>query len=105
MTEAAFQSRLIRKLKRIFPGCVVLKNDANYLQGILDLTILWGPFWGMLEVKAEHDSRRRPNQDYYVELLDDMSFAAYIYPDNEEEVLVALQEAFTSRRATCLPLS
>jgi len=105
VTEAAFQSRLIRKLKRIFPGCVVLKNDPQQTQGILDLTILWGPFWGMLEVKAERDSRRRPNQDYYVEVLDDMSFAAYIFPDNEEEVLLALQETFASRRAACLPFS
>jgi hypothetical protein len=96
MTEAAFQAKLIRKLKRIFPGCVVLKNDPQYQQGILDLTILWGQFWGMLEVKAERNSPRRPNQDYYVEMLDDMSFAAYIYPDNEEEVLTALQQAFAS---------
>jgi hypothetical protein len=105
VTEAAFQGQLIRKLKNLFPGCVVLKNDPQYQQGILDLTVLWGPFWGMLEVKAARDSRRRPNQDYFVELLDDMSFAAYIYPDNEEEVLSALQEAFASRGAACLPQS
>lgn len=104
MTEAAFQAKLIRRLKQTFPGCVVLKNDANYLQGILDLTLLTREgFWACLEVKAERDSRRRPNQDYYVHLLDEMSFAAYVYPDNVEEVLTALQQAFASRRAACLP--
>jgi hypothetical protein len=52
VTENAYQAKLIRKLKRMFPDCEVLKNDPNYLQGILDLTILWGPYWAMLEVKA-----------------------------------------------------
>lgn len=104
MTEAAFQNKLIRRLKRMFPGCVVLKNDPHYIQGILDLTLLTRDgFWACLEVKAERDSRRRPNQDYYVRVLDEMSFAAYVYPDNVEEVLTALQETFASRRAACLP--
>lgn len=94
MTEAAYQAKLIRKLKRIFPGCVILKNDSQYQQGILDLTLLWKRWWAMLEVKASSNARRQPNQDYFVEQLDRMSFAAYIYPENEEEVLLALQDAF-----------
>ena len=103
MTENVYQARLIRKLKKMFPGCEILKNDASYRQGILDLTIFWGPTWAMLEVKASADSPLRPNQEYYVKQMDGMSFAAIIYPENEEEVLAALQEAFTSRRATCVP--
>lgn len=102
MTEATYQSRLIRKLKRAFPGCVVLKNDPQYQQGILDLTLLWGWFWAALEVKSSPDARRRPNQDYYVRQLNDMSFAAFICPENEEEVLHALQEAFATRRSACV---
>ena len=96
MAENAFQAKLIRKLKRMFPGCEVLKNDSGYKQGILDLTILWGTHWAMLEAKASRDARKRPNQDYFVEKLNGMSFAAFIYPENEEEVLAALQEAFAS---------
>jgi hypothetical protein len=96
VTESAYQSKLIRKLKKIFPGCVVLKNDPSYQQGILDLTLFVGRCWAMLEVKASRAAPHRPNQDYYVEQLDEMSFAAFIYPDNEEEVLSALQEAFAS---------
>lgn len=96
MTEASYQSKLIGKLKRIFPGCVVLKNDPQYQQGILDLTLLFGSMWAMLEVKASRNARRRPNQEYFVEQLDNMSFAAFICPENEEEVLIALQEAFAS---------
>lgn len=103
MTENAYQAKLIRKLKRVFPGCEILKNDAQYRPGILDLTIFWGPFWAMLEVKASATAKERPNQDYYVRQMNEMSFAAFIFPENEEEVLAALQEAFASRGATCVP--
>ena len=96
MTESAYQSKLIRKLKRLFPGCVVLKNDSSYIQGIPDLTLLWGPHWAALEVKAHATASQRPNQDYYVRQMADMSFAAFVYPENEGEVLLALQEAFAS---------
>jgi len=97
MAENAYQARLIRKLKCMFPGCEILKNDAGYKQGILDLTIFFGPYWAMLEVKDSLSARTRPNQSYYVEKMNGMSFAAFIYPENEEEVLTALQEAFSSR--------
>jgi len=102
MTEAAYQGRLIRKLKQTFPGCVILKNDPQYQQGILDLTLLWGTNWAALEVKRSLASSERPNQRYFVEQLDRMSFAAFICPENEEEVLSALQEAFASRGAACV---
>jgi hypothetical protein len=102
VTENQYQAKLIRKLKRLFPGCEILKNDPNLKQGILDLTILWGPFWAMLEVKASASAKTQPNQPYFVKKLNEMSFAAFIYPENEEEVLAALQEAFTSRRTACV---
>jgi len=105
MTENVYQRGLIRRLKTRFPGCVVIKNDPQYLQGILDLTLFYGPCWAMLEVKASATASERPNQAYYVEQLNNMSFAAFIYPDNEEEVLTALQEAFASRGATRLSQS
>jgi hypothetical protein len=99
MIESVYQGKLIKKLKRIFPGCMVLKNDEQYLQGILDLTVLYRDAWAMLEVKAGPDSPFQPNQEYYLEQLGQMSFAAVIFPENEEEVLDALQEAFSSRGA------
>lgn len=102
MTENVYQGKLIRKLKRMFPGCEVLKNDSGYVQGILDLTLYWGPYWAMLEVKASADAKKQPNQDYYVQRMNEMSFAAVIYPENEEEVLTALQAAFSSRGAACV---
>lgn len=102
MTENAYQGRLIKKLKRMFPGCEILKNDPNLRQGILDLTIFWEDKWAMLEVKASSRAPEQPNQDWYVRRFNEMSFAAFIFPENEEEVLTALQEAFSSRRTTCV---
>jgi hypothetical protein len=98
MLEREFQARLIKELHAIFPGCIILKNDPNYKQGVPDLILLWEDRWAMLEVKASGRARHRPNQDYYVDLLDRMSFAAFISPDNKEHVLDALQRSLTSDR-------
>ena len=98
MTENQYQSKLIRKLERMFPGCVILKQDPSYRQGILDLILLYKNKWASLEVKASASAPVRPNQNYFVEQLNEMSFAAFIYPENEEEVLSALQQAFAPPR-------
>lgn len=94
MTEGAYQARLIRRIKALFPGCVVLKNDSEFMPGIPDLTIFYGSRWAMLEVKADATSPNQPNQEYYVIGMNNLSFAAFIYPQNEEDVLNALQQSF-----------
>ena len=94
MLESNFQASLIRELKQLFPGCIVLKNDADYLQGVPDLLVLHGHHWASLECKKNSGARRQPNQKYYVELMDDMSFSTFIYQENKEEVLDELQQAF-----------
>lgn len=96
MRENQYQGKLIKKLEKLFPGCVVTKNDPGYQQGILDLTIFHGKNWASLEVKASADSNVQPNQEYFIQKLNDMSFAAKIYPENEAEVLDALQQAFAA---------
>ena len=100
MLESAYQARLITKLKSRFPGCIVLKNDSSYQQGIPDLTMFYGPYWAALEVKAHVDADQQPNQEYYVDQMNEMSFAAFIYPENEKEVLNALELAFEVSRPT-----
>jgi hypothetical protein len=95
--ENNYQAALIRRLYKRFPGCVVLKNDSALVQGIPDLTILWRQTWAMLEVKSHEDAEHQPNQDFYVEAMDKMSFAAFIYPENEEAVLNELDQEFETR--------
>ena len=94
VAENRFQAELIKEIKAMFPGCMVLKNDSGYMQGIPDLLILWGPHWATLEVKDSEDSPARPNQPYYVDLMNRMSFSAFIYPENREMVLDGLQSSF-----------
>ena len=100
MTENQYQAKLINKIKGMFPDCVVLKNDSAYQQGVPDLIILWHQYWASLEVKPREEFYAHPNQVYFVQKLDEMSFAAFIFPENEEEVLNALQQAFKSPRRT-----
>jgi len=98
--ESAFQAQLIKDLKNIFPGCIVLKNDANYIQGFPDLTILYEDKWAVLECKRSCKENVQPNQEYYVKETNLMSFGTFIYPENKEEVLDDLQLTFRPRRPT-----
>ena len=98
MAENKFQADLIKELREMLPGCIILKNDANYLQGIPDLLILYRKRWAFLECKDSANARKQPNQEYYVNLLNEMSFARFIFPENKEEVLDELQLAFRIRR-------
>lgn len=92
--ERDFQSALIKELKERFDGCVVLKNDSSYIQGIPDLLVLFNDKWAMLECKRSSSASHRPNQQYYVDLLDKMSFSRFICPENKEEVLHELEQSF-----------
>ena len=96
MLENNFQSKLIKELKAMFPGCVITKNDPNYIQGFPDITILYKNKWAVLECKRSIDAVKQPNQEHYVGMLNEMSFSRFIYPENKEEVLNDLQRAFKS---------
>ena len=92
--ERDFQPNLIKELKLLFPGCIVLKNDPNYIQGIPDLTVLYRGRWALLECKRYEDARRQANQKYYIDMASKMSFGSFIFPENKQEVLHDLQQAF-----------
>lgn len=92
--ESKFQSDLISELKMIFPGCVVLKNDPTYRQGIPDLSIFYKDKWATLECKKDANAAKQPNQDYYVDMMNEMSFSRFIFPENKEEVLDELRKTF-----------
>lgn len=94
MLESNFQTNLKKKLRERFPGCVILKNDPSLYQGIPDLVILYKNKWAALECKKNKKATHQPNQDYYIDQMNSMSIARFIYPENEEEVLNDLQRSF-----------
>lgn len=92
--ESGFQDRLISTLKELFPGCMIFKMDQR--QGIPDLLILYGKKWASLECKKSAKAKRQPNQEYYVEKMNGMSFSSFISPESKEEVLNELRKTFQS---------
>ena len=96
MLESQFQAKLIKELKKRFPGCIVIKSDSGYLQGIPDLLILYNDKWASLECKQSAGAKRQPNQEHYVGRMDEMSASRFICPENKGEVLHDLQQSFES---------
>lgn len=101
--ESKYQKHLIDRISDMLPGCYILKNDSSYFQGIPDLLIVFGEWWGMLEVKRSINETYEPNQEYHISRLDEMSFCAMICPENEEDVINALQLSLRARRGARLP--
>lgn len=100
--ESKFQADLKKKLAERFPGCVVMKNDPNDIQGIPDLTVLYKDRWATLECKRSEIAHKQPNQEYYVGMMDNMSFSRFIYPENMEEVLNEMERSFKTDRNSCI---
>lgn len=102
MLESAYQAKLIKKIYAMLPGCLILKNNPVYLQGIPDLSIFHGPRWAMLEVKTKKprpgSDDFEPNQEWYIADISKKTFCRCIYPENEREVLRGLQQALQPGR-------
>lgn len=96
MKESYFQSKVKRNIQRLLPGSIVFKTPANFIQGFPDLLILYKKHWAALECKISEKASHRPNQDFWVKKLNEMSFASFIFPENERKVLNDLQQAFKS---------
>ena len=96
MKESKFQRDLKKELKQMFPGCIVTKMDSGDIQGTPDLLILYKNKWATLENKRSANASKRPNQEYYVNKMNEMSFSRFIYPENKEEVLNDLRKTFES---------
>lgn len=100
MTERQYQIKLVKKIANLFPGVFIIRNDPRYVQGVPDILILHKKRWGMLEVKLAGDSAVQPNQKHYVKLFNEMSFASFINPENEEAVINDLQRSLGLIRKT-----
>lgn len=96
MRENEYQRKLIKKIKDKYPDCIIMKEDANYIQGIPDLIVLNKNKWATLECKVSENEHHQPNQDYYVEKMNKMGFSRFIFPENEKIVLEELDNYFTN---------
>lgn len=92
--ERDFQANLIKEIKNMFPGCIVMKNDSSYIQGIPDLLVLYKRRWASIEIKRSINASKRPNQEHYVDIMNEMSFSRFVYPENKNEVLDELYQFF-----------
>ena len=92
--ESKFQKDLMDEIRETYPGCIIMKNDSGYIQGIPDWTILYKDKWAVLEAKRDKNAKKQPIQPYYVEQLNNMSFSRFIYPENKDEVLAELRKVF-----------
>ena len=92
--ESKFQKELMDEIRKQYPGCVILKNDSSYIQGFPDWTILYKNKWAVLEAKRSRIADKQPNQPYYVDKLNSMSYSRFVYPENKDEVLQELQQIF-----------
>ena len=97
MKESKFQSDLKKELQGMFPGCMITKLDSGDIQGIPDLLVLYKDKWAVLENKRSAKATHQPNQDYYVDKMNSMSFASFIYPENKDEVLAKLRKKFNKK--------
>ena len=97
MKESKFQSDLKKELQSMFPGCMITKLDSGDIQGIPDLLVLYKDKWAVLENKRSAKASHQPNQDYYVDKMNGMSFASFIYPENKDEVLARLRKKFNKK--------
>ena len=100
MRESKFQANFKQELLERFPGSIVTKLDSSNFQGIPDLLFLYQDKWATFEMKRSANAKRQPNQEYYVDKMNGMSFSRFVCPENKEEVLDELQQAFKPGRAT-----
>lgn len=100
MLERHFQSSVIKEIKTKLKGCIVLKTDPTYKQGLPDLLILYNKRWAALEIKKSKNAHKQPNQEFYISKMNKMSFAKFIYPENRKEIIDELCKALQSRGST-----
>jgi len=96
LLEKQFESHLVTKLQKLYPGAYIIKNNPNYIQGFPDRLFLFGEFWAAFDTKKSINSPVRPNQKHYIRELNKMSFARFVSPETEEEFLYELQRALES---------
>ena len=102
MKESSFQAKLRAEIEQRFPGSKTLKNDPSVNKGIPDVLVLYKDKWAALECKdSAEEMAKRKNQIYHVQKMNEMSFARFVCPENKEDVLNEMEQAFGLLRSSC----
>ena len=96
--ESNFERNLVKEIKKRFPEAIVTKLKDT--QGIPDRLILYRNKWASLECKREEHASHRPNQDWYVDRMNNMSFSRFVFPENKDEVMRDLTAFFEDTERT-----
>lgn len=99
--ERDYKPKLLERIEKRLPGVEIIFGDTRYKQGTPDVVLLYKDRWALLEVKRSPTASKRPNQDYYVDKYNSMSYAAFIHPENEEDILNELEHALKAKRSSC----
>lgn len=92
--EGKFKRDFKDKLRTRFPKTIILDLDPTYNRSIPDTVILGKNTWAVLEFKKNFGADERPNQGYYVGIMNKMSFARFVQPENAGEVMDELERLF-----------
>lgn len=85
--ESDFQAKVIKQLKSM--GLAVVKNQAGpgVPTGFPDITAFGEGIYFCLECKTSARAKKQPRQDYWVNKLNEWSYATFIYPSNYDKVM------------------
>ena len=101
--EKDFERAMVTRLYTEFPGIHIAKIMATRNQGMPDRALFFPDGrWALLEFKKSAKAPKQPNQAYYVDKLNSYSYAAFIYPENEEDIFRELHRSFGPTGTTCV---
>ena len=98
MLESEFRKAFLEEVQnRIDPlnkGFLFFLNASNAFRSFPDIVILGSHKWAALEFKKSKRASHQPNQEYYINKLNEIGYASFVYPENAEEILNDLEELF-----------
>lgn len=84
--ERNFQAVILNRIRNRIPGIIISKGDDA--QGHPDWSFYYCGKTAFLEFKDSANSPFQPNQEFYIQYINDTGgFARVIYPENEREVM------------------
>ena len=95
MSEATFRTKWLNKFKKLSPDIFIEFADPKRKNGIPDVIIFYKKKYARLETKRSKNASKRLHQQYYIDYFNSQGiYAAFLTPENQEEVYNALRRYF-----------